>query len=208
MSKVSAEDKLILTFLITNSEIYRLNEKEALKYIQFYIPKPISRRTYYNYKKMIYSKHSLSFNDYDIDNKNDLQFSKLPEIANSINRNKQLRRFSLLDAKEDLIQQGLKLNIYLNYVDKLNFFPAHFINSLLYSESVINRYRNSIKQFESRSYSNETNQKSLPHNVTIRREYTKCRKNSCSRCKHGPYYYGYWRDKNGKLKKKYIGRNK
>jgi hypothetical protein len=207
MPKSSAEEKLILTFLITNSEIYRLNEKEALKYIRFYIPKPISRRTFYNYKKMIYNKYSSSSAEYEDDNNKDLRFSKLFEITNLTNC-KQLTLFSLLDAKEQLIQEGLKLNIYLNYVDKLNFFPTHFSNLLHYAESVINHHRNFIKQFELRSYSSDTNLKSLPTNATMRREDTKCRKNSCSRCKHGPYYYGYWRDKNGKLKKKYIGRNK
>ncbi|HET9805395.1 MAG TPA: hypothetical protein VFP49_00650 [Nitrososphaeraceae archaeon] len=29
----------------------------------------------------------------------------------------------------------------------------------------------------------------------------------CIGCKHGPYYYAYWKDKSGKLKKKYIERN-
>jgi hypothetical protein len=65
-----------------------------------------------------------------------------------------------------------------------------------------------MKQFESISHLHNANQKSLPNNVTIRREFIKCGKNSCSTCKHGPYYYGYWREKNGKLKKKYIGPNK
>jgi hypothetical protein len=49
------------------------------------------------------------------------------------------------------------------------------------------------------------NSKSLPRNASIRKEYVKCEKRYCIGCKHGPYYYGYWRDKNGKLKKKYIG---
>ena len=35
----------------------------------------------------------------------------------------------------------------------------------------------------------------------------KCGKYHCFRCKHGPYYYAYWKDENGNLKKKYIGRN-
>ena len=76
MTKPSVEERLVLTFLITNSEIYRLNEKEALEYIQFNFPKPISRRTYYNYKKMIYSNCSLPYiNNEECDNI-DLQFFK------------------------------------------------------------------------------------------------------------------------------------
>src|SRR6266571_2967142 len=45
------------------------------------------------------------------------------------------------------------------------------------------------------------NSRNLPCNVTIREEYVKCGKSDCSRCKHGPYFYAYW-----KLKKKYIGK--
>jgi hypothetical protein len=206
MTKPSVQDKLILTFLITNSEIYRLNEKEALKYIQFYIPKPISRRTYYNYKKMIYNNCMLFYNNNAECDNNDLQFFKSLQKSNSINC-KQLSPFSLLDAKEDIIQEGVNINIYLDYFDRLNFFPTHFSNSLHYAESVITHSRIFIKRFESRLHSYDANLKSLPDNVTIRREYIKCGKNSCSTCKHGPYYYGYWREK-GKLKKKYIGINK
>ena len=50
------------------------------------------------------------------------------------------------------------------------------------------------------------NSRNLPGNVTIREEYVKCGKSDCSRCKHGPYYYAYWKDDSGKLKKKYIGK--
>ncbi len=49
------------------------------------------------------------------------------------------------------------------------------------------------------------NSRNLPGNVTIREEYVKCGKSDCS-SKHGPYYYAYWKDDCGKLKKKYIGK--
>jgi hypothetical protein len=74
---------------------------------------------------MVYTNYSLSFDDYDIYNKNDLQFSKLPEITNLTNC-KQLDLFLLLNAKEDLIKEGLDINICLDNVNKLNFFPTHF----------------------------------------------------------------------------------
>jgi hypothetical protein len=207
MAKPSAQEKLVLTFLITNSEIYRLNEKEALEYIHYNFSKPISRRTLYNYKKMIYNNCMLPYNNNQEYENNDLQFFKSLQKSNSINC-KQLSQFSLLDAKEDFIREGLNINIYLENIDKLNLFPTHFSKLFHYAESAINHSRNFIKQFESRSHSSDTNHESLPTNATIRKEYIKCGKNSCSRCNHGPYYYGYWRDKNGKLKKKYIGRNK
>ena len=31
-----------------------------------------------------------------------------------------------------------------------------------------------------------------------------CGKPLCLRCLHGPYYYAYWKDGNGRLRKKYI----
>jgi len=47
---------------------------------------------------------------------------------------------------------------------------------------------------------------SLPKNATIREEFIKCGKPSCSLCPHGPYYYSYLRDKvTKKLRKKYLG---
>ena len=49
------------------------------------------------------------------------------------------------------------------------------------------------------------NSRNLPINATIREEYVTCGKSDC-RCKHGPYYYAYWKDDSGKLKKKYIGK--
>ena len=40
---------------------------------------------------------------------------------------------------------------------------------------------------------------------TYRCEYVHCRKAHCSGCPHGPYWYGYERQK-GKLHKKYFGK--
>jgi hypothetical protein len=52
----------------------------------------------------------------------------------------------------------------------------------------------------------QTRSKSIPRNATIKKEFVKCKKPNC-RHKHGPYYYGYWKDPETKrLKKKYIGR--
>jgi hypothetical protein len=58
------------------------------------------------------------------------------------------------------------------------------------------------------SKSENTNRifKIIPQNATIRVEYVRCVKDFCLKCEHGPYYYAYWRE-DGKLKKKYIGRN-
>jgi len=114
----------------------------------------------------------------------------------------------LFDVKKILIREGLKVDIRLNYFDTLFFSPKYFIDSYNHVESVLTHSKNFIKQFKQRSDSNKINQKSLlPRNATIRKEYVKCGKVHCSRCRHGPYYYAYWGEK-GRLKKKYIGINK
>jgi hypothetical protein len=49
---------------------------------------------------------------------------------------------------------------------------------------------------------------SIPDGAFVREEFIKCGKISCFTCPHGPYYYAYWKDNHGKLKKKYLGTNK
>jgi hypothetical protein len=64
---------------------------------------------------------------------------------------------------------------------------------------------NLINKFESRDLACTNRSKSIPNNATIRKEYVKCRKETCAE-KHWPYYYAYWKDpESKKLKKKYIG---
>jgi hypothetical protein len=50
-----------------------------------------------------------------------------------------------------------------------------------------------------------SNSKCIPSNATIREEYVKCGKSGCTQSKHGPYYYAYWKDNKGELRK-YIGK--
>ena len=57
MIKLSDKEKQILLYLITNCEIYQLNENEALKYIKENFSIQISRRSYYNYKNQVYKNH-------------------------------------------------------------------------------------------------------------------------------------------------------
>lgn len=46
----------------------------------------------------------------------------------------------------------------------------------------------------------------LPTNAFIKKEFIKCGKQNCEQV-HGPYYYGYWKDKETKkLRKKYLGK--
>jgi hypothetical protein len=102
MAKSSIVEKIVLTFLVTNCEIYQLDEKEAFQYIRVHFSKPVSRRTYYNYKKMVYEICLPPYaenedNDYD---KKNFQFLKPPEIDDFINH-EQLRL--LLPAVKDVL---------------------------------------------------------------------------------------------------------
>jgi hypothetical protein len=42
--------------------------------------------------------------------------------------------------------------------------------------------------------------------VTYRLQPVRCGKQGCSRCPHGPYWYGYWRE-DGRLRSRYIGKS-
>jgi hypothetical protein len=63
----------------------------------------------------------------------------------------------------------------------------------------------SIAKVKSEGLTSAKNSINLPNNATIREEYVRCGKLDCS-SKHGPYYYSYWKDDKGKLRKKYIGK--
>lgn len=60
-------------------------------------------------------------------------------------------------------------------------------------------------RFNTLEVSSKKNFRSVPVNATIREERIKCGKSLCVMCPHGPYYYAYWKDDHGKLRKKYIG---
>ena len=63
----------------------------------------------------------------------------------------------------------------------------------------------SIEKTKSEQLTSTNNSRNLPSNATIREEYIRCGKLDCQ-SKHGPYYYAYWKDDEGKLRKKYIGK--
>ena len=63
----------------------------------------------------------------------------------------------------------------------------------------------SVAKVKSGQLTSTNNSRKLPGNATIRKEYVRCGKVHCP-CKHGPYYYAYWRNDSGNLKKKYIGK--
>jgi len=206
MAKPCYKEKIILTFLIVNSEIYKLNEQDALEYIHCNLLQPISRRTLYNYKKMIYNDCLDFYGEFEGINKKDLQLLKSTKTINYRNY-KQLSLVQLLILKEDLIQKGLEINIDLNDFDDLSLVPFHFDNTINRVNSTITNSKTLLERINSGLCSKNENKFLLPDNATVRQEYIKCGKSSCLSCKHGPYYYGYCREK-GKLKKKYIGINR
>ena len=64
------------------------------------------------------------------------------------------------------------MGIRLSEFDKLHFFPTYFINSYTHVESVLNHSRTFIDKIRQKLHTNNnTNRKSLPINVTIRKEY-------------------------------------
>jgi hypothetical protein len=71
----------------------------------------------------------------------------------------------------------------------------------------IENLKNSTHELKSEKGPIERNLISIPNNASVREEFIKCGKISCSSCPHGPYHYAYWKN-NGKLKKKYLGTNK
>ena len=41
--------------------------------------------------------------------------------------------------------------------------------------------------------------------VSLRQQWVRCGKDSCTRCPHGPYWYAYWRE-DGKRRSRYVGK--
>lgn len=195
MTKLSDKEKQILTYIITNCEIYYFDEDEALKYIKEHFSRQISRRTYYAYKNKIYKKHEA----------NSLSFRILR--MQGTKKSKNWTNLSLLFNRDNMIEEGLKNDIRLNEFDKVDNLPQYFQKLYARTGAVIEHSMNFLEELESKRQLVNENYKSIPDKATIREEYVKCGKKYCFRCKHGPYYYAYWKDENGKLKKKYIGRN-
>jgi hypothetical protein len=57
---------------------------------------------------------------------------------------------------------------------------------------------NFINKIKSRDLVCVIRAKTIPGNVTIIKEYIKCKKANCSHDRHGPYYYAYWKDPESK----------
>jgi hypothetical protein len=197
MLKLSDKEKHSLFYLITNCEIYQLNESEALKYIKDKFSKSISRRTYYNYKNQIYRDHDKN-----------APFFRLFRIHESKQRSKDMASLSFISHRERIIRDGLiNENISRDEFYKLDDHKLSLDKMYEKGGSIIKQSERLLVKMNSKRQVVNRNSKSIPRNATIRKEYIKCGKDLCLGCQHGPYYYAFWRDESGKLKKKYIGRN-
>jgi hypothetical protein len=195
--QLSNKEKQFLLYLITNCQIYQLNESEALQYIKGKFSKSISRRTYYNYKSQVYDEHD----------KNSPYFG-LFRFHESKQRSKDITSLSFISHRERIIREGLlSKNISHNEFSKLDDHELSLEKMYDKAGSIIKQGEKLFVKINSKIQIANRNSKSIPKNATIREEYIKCGKDYCLGCKHGPYYYAYWRDESGKLKKKYIGRN-
>ena len=197
MLKLSNKAKQILSYLITNCEIYQLNENESLKYIKEKFRQSISRRTYYNYKNQMYKDHDKN-----------APFFGLFRFHSPKQRSKDITSISLMSHRERIIQDGLT-NANISYEDFSKLDDHKLSVKKMYEKagSIIKKSESLVARMNSKREITNRNSKAIPKNATIREEYVRCGKDFCLKCEHGPYYYAYWRDKSGKLKKKYIGRN-
>lgn len=185
--------------LIKNCEYYDLTEKQSLELINKKLSKPISRSTYYSYKKKLY------------------QDEKFQSLKKSPYNSKMLKSLMLymdddMDNSDDLDFNKL---IYKQFPEKRDVF--HVTDELYDKDS---RLHDKVKStFCIPNYSSKTNMINLPRlvglpkNYTTREEYVLCGKektNECESLQHGPYYYAYWREKvpnenKTVLRKKYLG---
>ncbi len=83
--------------------------------------------------------------------------------------------------------------------------PKYYFKLLASGDRQIARSKKFLDGLQAQETTSKSNYKRVPSNATIRSEQIRCGKSFCFMCPHGPYYYAYWKDENGKLKKKYIG---
>jgi hypothetical protein len=172
--------------LIITCELHDLTEKEALSFIKRKLGTSISRRTYYEFKKTLYEQQILKKTE-----------SFLPNLGP-----RNFRR--LFPERKYLNTESEEAKRYSNIIG-LDFIPASSYKVFSDASKTIGKSRNFFGRLNKLKETSARNYESVPQNATIRKEYVKCGNYSCGRCKHGPYYYAYWRDR-GKRYKKYLGK--
>jgi hypothetical protein len=189
MVKLTDADMNYIKLLILDCETFHLNRKESLAYISKKLNRKISRNSYYNCKREISDDDF--FANFCSDSKWEKDFSVLHNIA---------ERNRIVNSSSDL---RIKSHNVWNDPEFVSKYKDRFFADIYALGEQTNHMVariNSQKDLTSRNY------KSTPPGATITKEYVKCGTHSRYRCKHGPYYYAYWRDENRKLRKKYIGK--
>ena len=196
MVNLSNKEKQLLLQLIKSCEYYHLNEKQSIGCINNIISKGISRRSYYTYKRKLYS--------HDV-------FTRLKESIYSSPLDKSAILLLNDDADLEIRAKSNKL-IADQFPDK----NLSFILPSVYHDENDNNTKDKLKdtlaklrKFEETETLSTDRLNSLPKNATIREEFIRCGKVNCNLCPHGPYYYAYFKDKSNsnksKLRKKYLG---
>ena len=188
MRDISEADKNYAKLLILDCKTFHLNEKESIAYISNKLKRKIARTLYYNCKKEMSDNDP--FTHIFSDSKWEKSLSFIHEIA--------IRNGILNSTTDNKIRSHNAWNdpeFVSKYSDR--FFADGY--ALVEQTKRLSAKINSQKDLTSKNYA------SVPSNATIRKEYVRCGNPYCNRCKHGPYYYTYWKE-NGKLKKKYIGK--
>ena len=198
MRNLSTEEQQLLLQLMKSCEYYHLNETQSIGCINKILNRNISRRTYYLYKRKLYS-HGV--------------FKRLKESI----YNSQLDRMSLLILNDDAdpeVRAKVNESIISQFLDneKSSFLlQAQYLAEN--NENMKDKVKDifvKIRKFEEKDNTSKNRLNSIPKNATIRQEFVKCGKPSCHNRSHGPYYFAYWKDKTkddnkSKLRKKYLG---
>jgi len=183
--KLSETEKTLLNQFIITCELRHLTEKESLSYIKKRFGKSISRRTFYQFKRMLYEEKILTKSESSI------SWGRRPLLS--------LPEYRYLNMENNASKK-------YNNISDLDFIPQHTYKIFSEGDNFIIHSRNFLARINNLKVTSSKNYESVPSKATIRKEYVKCGNHSCYRCKHGPYYYAYWRDENGKLRKKYLGK--
>jgi hypothetical protein len=187
MLKLTEADKNYIKLLILDCETFHLNKKESLAYISKKLNRKISTNSYYNCKREI------SDNDLIANFISNSRWEKISTILHNI-----ALRNRILNSSTDT-----RINSHYVWNDP-EFVSKYSDRFFADSYALVEQTNHMVARINSQRDLTSRNYKSIPSGATIREEHVKCGKPDCSRCKHGPYYYAYWKE-NGKLKKKYIG---
>ena len=127
MPQFSEMKKLILTFLIINSEMNHLTEEEAMRYIKQNFGNDISRRTYYYYKKSIYESYEKSTLV-----AHSKHYPGKPLYHDLKRSSKGLVTMAMMIERISIIRKGLKMGINLEKYDRpLNDFAAQYTKKMV-----------------------------------------------------------------------------